>query len=194
MTVIPNFCHQITNFSSSSPAAKQVANPINWSTDSSPTMQNNQQTSQSWWRRPWFRRRASEHEQLVDEDQQQSLWDRVKSHSVILKQFLPYLWPKGRWDLRVRVVFSLLMLVIAKLVGVGAPYFYKIAVDQLSPKDGIILTIPYLAISLYGAGRLFSSISDNLKDSFFVAVRCDWLIFIFLHLKGYTKCITNCIC
>lgn len=143
-------------------------------------MSNNQQTQQSWWRLPWFRRRTSERQQLIDEDEQQSLWDRVKSHSVILRQFLPYLWPKGRWDLRIRVVLSLVMLILAKLVGVGAPYFYKIAVDKLTPKEGVILTIPFLAISLYGAGRLFSTVSDNLKDSFFVAVSCVWLIFDYL--------------
>ena len=50
----------------------------------------------------------------------------------ILKAVLPYLWPAGRFDLKLRVVLALLCLVLAKVITVLTPFAYKYAVDALT--------------------------------------------------------------
>ena len=50
----------------------------------------------------------------------------------IIKMIMPYLWPKKNWEFRVRVVFALLSLFLAKFVGVIAPLLQAQAVDNLS--------------------------------------------------------------
>lgn len=37
----------------------------------------------------------------------------------------PYMWPEGRWDLKMRVVWATIFLVVAKLVLIAVPYFFK---------------------------------------------------------------------
>ena len=37
----------------------------------------------------------------------------------------PYMWPSGRPDLKARVFWAFLVLVVAKVVTVLVPYFYK---------------------------------------------------------------------
>ena len=37
----------------------------------------------------------------------------------------PYIWPTGRFDLKIRVVYSLLILIAAKVITVLVPYTYK---------------------------------------------------------------------
>ncbi len=42
----------------------------------------------------------------------------------ILRQLLPYLWPKDRPDLRFRVAIAMLVLVLSKIVSVATPYAF----------------------------------------------------------------------
>ena len=49
----------------------------------------------------------------------------------VVKTFLPYLWPRGEFELKVRVVIALLFLVGAKIANVYVPVLYKYAVDAL---------------------------------------------------------------
>ena len=42
---------------------------------------------------------------------------------------LPYLWPRGANELKLRVVIAMVLLVLAKLANVVVPVFYKQAVD-----------------------------------------------------------------
>ena len=44
----------------------------------------------------------------------------------------PYLWPEGQGWVKRRVVLALMVLVLAKLVSVATPVFYKAAVDALT--------------------------------------------------------------
>ncbi len=48
-----------------------------------------------------------------------------------LLQLMPYLWPAGRADLKLRVVISNLLLILTPIVTVATPYFFKLAVDEL---------------------------------------------------------------
>ena len=39
----------------------------------------------------------------------------------VLRELLPYVWPAGRPDLKMRVVFALAALVLAKVITLGGP-------------------------------------------------------------------------
>ena len=49
-----------------------------------------------------------------------------------IKTLLPYLWPEGRADLRLRVVVSMVLLGAAKVMTVAVPVILKYTVDALS--------------------------------------------------------------
>jgi ABC-type transport system involved in Fe-S cluster assembly fused permease/ATPase subunit len=49
-----------------------------------------------------------------------------------LKNLWPYMWPSDRADLKMRVVWATVALVVAKLVLVLVPYFFKWATDALN--------------------------------------------------------------
>ncbi|PTQ75175.1 ATP-binding cassette subfamily B protein [Celeribacter persicus] len=51
---------------------------------------------------------------------------------LVLRKVAPYLWPEGNTPVRVKVVISIALLVLAKLTAVATPWFYKAAVDSLS--------------------------------------------------------------
>ncbi|MFN3606185.1 MAG: metal ABC transporter permease, partial [Cypionkella sp.] len=55
--------------------------------------------------------------------------DKSAPAAATLRRVLPYLWPDGQAWVKRRVVLSLLLLVLAKLIGFTAPYIYKLAVD-----------------------------------------------------------------
>lgn len=86
-----------------------------------------------------------------------------------LVDFLPYLWPVGRSDLRRRVMMAGGLLVLAKLANVGVPYLYKGAVDALGVKADV-LTVPILMIVAYGLARIGAQGFGELRDSLFSRV------------------------
>jgi len=51
-----------------------------------------------------------------------------------IRNLWPYMWPSDRPDLKIRVLWATLFLVIAKLVLVVVPYFFKYATDALNGK------------------------------------------------------------
>ena len=44
----------------------------------------------------------------------------------------PYIWPSDRLDLKMRVVWSVVLLLIAKLATLAVPFTFKWATDALS--------------------------------------------------------------
>ena len=48
-----------------------------------------------------------------------------------LRNLWPYMWPKDRSDLKLRVLIALATLVAAKIITVLVPYTYKWATDGL---------------------------------------------------------------
>jgi ATP-binding cassette, subfamily B, heavy metal transporter len=123
-----------------------------------------------------------------------SIFQRLKTHYSLFKKFLPYLWPKGRLDLKFRVLLSIFLLIISKVINVATPWVcfiflskaYKYAIDILGG-DGDI-QIPWLFICLYGGGRILSDATSNLIDTSFIAVSQNALkdaaIETFEHLHG----------
>ena len=53
----------------------------------------------------------------------------------------PYMWPADRPDLKGRVVYAAAFLVLAKLITVAIPYFFKWATDALEGNalDGVVV-------------------------------------------------------
>ena len=44
----------------------------------------------------------------------------------------PYMWPNDRPDLKRRVLYATIFMIIAKIVTVLIPYFYKLGTDALT--------------------------------------------------------------
>ncbi len=86
-----------------------------------------------------------------------------------LRTLLPYLWPPGETDTKIRVVAALACLFAAKAATVSIPIFYKGAVDALSlPADAV--TIPVGFIVAYGVARVLSLAFGELRDAVFTRV------------------------
>ncbi len=94
-----------------------------------------------------------------DEREEAYLASRT-SHWEVFRGLLPLVWPQDRPDLRARVVLAFGVLLIAKLVTVAVPVFYKDATDMLTAAagtggigagQGIALGIVMLILA-YGTG------------------------------------------
>ncbi len=85
---------------------------------------------------------------------------------------LPYLWPRGAAELKLRVVIAMLLLVLAKLANVVVPVFYKQAVDALTPGQAVAaaLSVPVLLIVGYGVARALALAFGELRDAVFARV------------------------
>ncbi len=94
-----------------------------------------------------------------------------------VKTLLPYLWPEGRGDLRLRVIISMVLLAGAKVMTVLVPVILKYTVDKLSlPSDEAALAInswagvPILLLLAYGAARIISLLFRELQGAIFARV------------------------
>src|SRR5581483_9892617 len=52
-----------------------------------------------------------------------------------LAHLWPYIWPGDRADLRMRVVWSVVLLLIAKVATLAVPFTFKWAIDALTGAD-----------------------------------------------------------
>ncbi len=105
--------------------------------------------------------------------------DEVKSERKsalrTMRRVAPYLWPEGQGWVKRRVVLSLTMLLLAKIVSVFTPFLYKAAVDALGHEGskGEAWLLAYGAVGLtvaYGMARLGSVAFNELRDAIFVRV------------------------
>lgn len=123
----------------------------------------------------------------------------------VVKTFLPYLWPRGEVELKVRVVLALLFLVGAKVANVYIPVLYKYAVDALGGVDKAgdtaanaaqsgstdttaLIVVPVALIVGYGLVRILVSAFGEMRDAVFAkvaqrAIRRSALS-VFEHLHG----------
>ena len=87
-----------------------------------------------------------------------------------LHNLLPYLWPRERADLRLRVVLAIVFLVAAKAANVCVPILLREAVDGLgAPVEGIIV-VPLALLLAYGAARVLARGFGELRDALFAKV------------------------
>lgn len=91
---------------------------------------------------------------------------------------LPYLWPEGRRDLKLRVVAAMVMLVASKIITVWTPFAFKHATDLLTAgtKDPavsmavLMMAGPVALIAAYGLGRIMMVVFAQLRDALFAKV------------------------
>jgi ABC-type transport system involved in Fe-S cluster assembly fused permease/ATPase subunit len=89
------------------------------------------------------------------------------------KLLLPYLWPKKRKDLRIRVSFAVVALVLAKIASVSTPLVLGGAVNsltELSSGINLLMLAPVALIIAYGAARIISFTFVAVRDALFSKV------------------------
>ncbi len=87
-----------------------------------------------------------------------------------IRTLLPYLWPKDRMEMRVRVVVALLFLAAAKGITVGVPILYKMAVDILTGQGATVVIVPIGILVAYGSARVLQQAFGELRDAVFAKV------------------------
>ncbi len=91
-----------------------------------------------------------------------------------VRKVMPYLWPDDQPWVKRRVVISLLLLLVAKLIAVGTPFFYKAAVDTLAgdvTKADMMLGLGAVGLTVaYGLARLMNVGFQQLRDAVFAQV------------------------
>ncbi|SUB01681.1 Putative multidrug export ATP-binding/permease protein SAV1866 [Pannonibacter phragmitetus] len=90
-----------------------------------------------------------------------------------LANLWPYIWPEGRTDLKLRVIWAVLALVVAKLVTVVSPYFFAWASDALTGETmGLpgFLVAPMMLVIAYNAARVLAVAFNQFRDALFARV------------------------
>ncbi|MDW5318058.1 ABC transporter ATP-binding protein/permease [Rhizobium sp. PL01] len=88
----------------------------------------------------------------------------------------PYMWPSDRVDLKMRVVWATVILLIAKVVLLLVPYFFKWATDALNGKTDIVGVLPVvftgavMLVLAYNLARLLQAGLNQLRDALFASV------------------------
>ncbi|KAJ3192145.1 Iron-sulfur clusters transporter atm1, mitochondrial [Irineochytrium annulatum] len=109
----------------------------------------------------------------------------------ILKQLTKYLWPKGEWGIKARVIVAFGMLFAGKILSVYVPILFKHIVDALNitPNPSLtVLTVAGAALIGYGAARLGTVFFQEIRNAVFgqvaqKAIR-DTAKIIFAHLHA----------
>lgn len=91
----------------------------------------------------------------------------------IMRRFLPYLWPKDRVDLRVRIVFALLLVLVSKLVQFSMGWLYGKAIDKMVPGAEAGYQIAIALVAAYAGARFGGVLFDNLRNVVFERVGQD---------------------
>ncbi|MCH7958122.1 MAG: ABC transporter ATP-binding protein/permease [Proteobacteria bacterium] len=87
-----------------------------------------------------------------------------------IRALLPYLWPAGAPEMRLRVVIALGLLVLAKGTNVVVPIFYKYAVDALTAETGAVVAVPVGLLVAYGLTRVMAQAFGEVRDAVFAKV------------------------
>ena len=94
----------------------------------------------------------------------------------LINTFLPYIWPKGRVDIKSRIILALVILIFAKILTVLVPYSYKWATDALVGDNTapaiipIAILTPIILIIAFGLGRILMVAFNQLRDVVFAKV------------------------
>ncbi len=102
--------------------------------------------------------------------------DTGRSGWQVIGTLLPYLWPRDALELRVRVILSLALLVLAKVATVAVPVMLKYAVDALTAPSGeidvkaAVIAVPVGLLVGYGAVRVLSLSFKELQSAVFAKV------------------------
>jgi ATP-binding cassette subfamily B protein len=102
--------------------------------------------------------------------QQLAAEDRASGLRTIRK-VAPYLWPQDQPWVKRRVVWAMILLLVAKLVSVATPVIYKWAVDALAADGVPTLALGAVGLTVaYGLARLMTVGFQQLRDAVFARV------------------------
>ena len=94
-----------------------------------------------------------------------------KSGIRTILRVVPYLWPKDRFDFRVKVISALVLLVLAKAVINFAPFLYREAVNALTETGNSPFLLGAVGMTVaYGGARILSRGFEQLRDVVFASV------------------------
>ncbi len=83
----------------------------------------------------------------------------------------PYLWPQDNSAVKTRLIVSMFLLVLAKLVSAGTPFLYGYTVDSLVLPDASLFLIGAIGLIIaYGLARVLSNGFQQLRDVVFAPV------------------------
>ncbi len=110
---------------------------------------------------------------------------------VTFQNLWPYIWPKDRADLKMRVFVALAFLLVAKVVTMIIPYSFKWSTDALAGgADKIplpaLLAGPVALTLVYGVLRILMALFTQGRDALFAAVAMNAVrrlaIDVFVHM------------
>jgi ATP-binding cassette, subfamily B, heavy metal transporter len=97
-----------------------------------------------------------------------------------LRHLWPYIWPGDRADLKMRVVWSVVLLLAAKVATLSLPFTFKWATDALTGADTApvapsnwmlwLIASPLLMTASYGAVRVLMAVLTQWRDGIFARV------------------------
>ncbi len=89
-----------------------------------------------------------------------------------LLNLLPYLWPKGNNNFKIRFVLAICFLFFAKIANVSVPIFLGKAVDALDNLsiNNLILIVPVSLIAAYGIARFLHVGFGEIRDALFAKI------------------------
>jgi ABC-type transport system involved in Fe-S cluster assembly fused permease/ATPase subunit len=109
----------------------------------------------------------------------------------------PYIWPGDRADLKMRVVWSFVLLLVAKLATLSVPFTFKWAIDALTGADTApvqssnwalwLIASPLLMTLSYGGVRVLMAVLTQWRDGIFAKVamhavrKLAYLTFVHMH-------------
>src|ERR1700759_5335140 len=109
----------------------------------------------------------------------------------------PYIWPSDRADLRMRVVWSVVLLLVAKFATLTVPFTFKWATDALTgagsapiqPTNWAVWVVasPLIMTASYGGLRVLMAVLTQWRDGIFARVamhavrKLAFLTFVHMH-------------
>jgi ABC-type transport system involved in Fe-S cluster assembly fused permease/ATPase subunit len=114
-----------------------------------------------------------------------------------LAHLWPYIWPSDRVDLKMRVVWSVVLLLIAKVATLAVPFTFKWAIDALTGADTApvqasnwtlwLIASPLIMTLSYGGLRVLMAVLTQWRDGIFARVamhavrKLAYLTFVHMH-------------
>lgn len=86
-----------------------------------------------------------------------------------------YMWPKDRFDLKIKAVLAIIALLIAKSASTMVPFAYKAVIDTLGAQGAepallLGIAVPLIFVFAYGMANILDTGLQQLRDVLFAAV------------------------
>lgn len=92
----------------------------------------------------------------------------------IIKDLMAYLWPRNKLSFKVRVVCALSFLILAKVLNVQVPFYFKSIIDGMNidwvSEVGTVSAVIGATILAYGGARFGAVLFGELRNAIFATV------------------------